>query len=45
MRPQNQVRVENIFPDFCFQVLGTFSYVDGVVAMLPYPQAWSYCNQ
>ena len=47
MEPQNQVRVETLFPDFCFQVFLRFSYVDCVGAKLPYPpdestsQQWS----
>ena len=37
MEPQNQVRVENLFPDFYFQVFWRFSYMDGVGGTLPYP--------
>ena len=29
MEPQNQLKVETLFPDFCFKVF-SFSYVDGV---------------
>ena len=37
METQNQVRVETLFPDFCFQGFWHFSYVDGVVDTLTYP--------
>ena len=45
MVPQNQVRVETIFPDFCFHGFWHFYYVDDVGPKLPYPQARVYCNQ
>ena len=32
MEPQNQVRVETLFPDFYFQCFWRFSYVYGVGA-------------
>ena len=42
MEPQNQVRVETILPDLCFQGFLHFSYVDGVGDKLPYTQARVY---
>ena len=45
MEPQNQVRVETLFPAFCFQGFWHFSYVDCVGGTLPYPQARVYYNQ
>ena len=41
MEPQNQVRLDTLFPAFYFQVFWRFSYVDGVGAILPNPQALS----
>ena len=38
MEIQNQVRVETLFPDFCFQYFWRFSYVDGAGNMLPHPK-------
>ena len=37
MEPQNQVRVETILPDLCFQGFWHLSYVDGVGDKLPLP--------
>ena len=45
METQNQVRLETLFPAFCFQGFLLFSYVDGVGGMLPCPQAQAYGNQ
>ena len=39
MEPQNQVRLETIFPDFCLQGFWRFYAGDGVGGMVPYPQA------
>ena len=45
MEPQNQVRVETLLPAFSFKGFWWFSYVDGVGAMLTYPQARVYFNK
>ena len=37
MKTQNQVRVNTLFPAFCFQCLWQFSDVDGVGGTLTYP--------
>ena len=37
MDPQNRVRLETLFPDFCFQGFWHFSYVGGMGDILNYP--------
>ena len=39
MEPQNQVRLETLLLDFCFQGLWRFSNVGGVGATLTHPPA------
>ena len=39
MEPQNQVRLETLLLDFCFQGFWRFSNVDGVGATLTHPPA------
>ena len=41
METQNQVRLETLFPTFCFKVLWRFSDVDCMGGMLPYPPGMS----
>ena len=38
MEPQNQVRLETLFPDFCFQVFGTYILYMVWGARYPTPQ-------
>ena len=40
MEPQNQLKVETLFPDFCFKVF-SFSYVDGVGGGVTLPLSMS----
>ena len=37
MEPQNQVRVETLFPVFCFQLFWRFSYVDDMGGHITLP--------